>query len=64
MMHVTISRSFVARFGHVANHVLSSVALAKALSTAAAGLALPPLGCGLLGSELVPTLFPVPQIQT
>jgi hypothetical protein len=43
MIHVTISRSFAARFGHVVKHVLSSSVLAKALATAAAGLALPPL---------------------
>jgi hypothetical protein len=43
MMHVTISRSFVARFDRVVNHVLFYAALAKALAAAAAGLALPPL---------------------
>jgi hypothetical protein len=43
MMHVTISRSFVARFDRVVNHVLFYAALAKAVAAAAAGLALPPL---------------------
>jgi hypothetical protein len=43
MIHVTVSCTFAARFGHVVNHVLSSCALAKTLPTAAAGLALPPL---------------------
>jgi hypothetical protein len=44
MMHVIISRCFAARFGHVVNCVPSSTAVAKALATAEAGLALPPLG--------------------
>jgi hypothetical protein len=52
MMPVTISRSFAARRGHVVNHVLSSLVLAKALATVAADLALPPPGLGLRGVTL------------